>query len=54
MSILGLGAAVFDKNDRSMAVMVYAIGFVIAGLCIIVPWVAKHIEPLGEHNVHDF
>lgn len=52
LCILAIGAQVFEQHDRSMSVVVYAIGFVIAGLCLVVPWIAKSIEgSVVDHNV---
>jgi hypothetical protein len=44
LAILGLGTVVFDKAAPSYPAAVYAVGLMIALLCIVVPMVAKSIN----------
>jgi hypothetical protein len=51
VALLGLGAAIFDKHDPSVPATIYYVGIVIAGLCIVVPWIAKSIEGLDAKDI---
>jgi hypothetical protein len=44
MALIGIGGALFDKAVPSISGTFYYVGILIAGLCIIAPWVASKIS----------
>jgi len=48
LAILGIGANVFDGPAHTLTAVVFCVGFVMAGLCILVPWVAKSMDTSGN------
>jgi hypothetical protein len=48
MAVIGLGGALFDKAVPTLPSTIYYVGMLIAGLCIIVPWVVKSLNKMEK------